>query len=69
MENKFRKYLTGVRENHNTQNSLLRMIKSWKTKLNNGSKVGLIIMDLLKALVSLNHDLFVIGKTGGIWFR
>ena len=40
-----------------TQNSLLRMIESLKTKLNNGSKVGVIIMDLSKAFDSLNHDL------------
>ena len=36
MENKFSKYLTGFRKNHNTQNSLLRMIESWKANLNNG---------------------------------
>ena len=28
IENKFSKYLTGFRKNHNTQNSLLRMIES-----------------------------------------
>ena len=28
MQNKFSKYLTGFRKNHNTQNSLLRMIES-----------------------------------------
>ena len=39
MQNKFSKYLTGFRKNHNTQNSLLRMIESWKVRLNNGSKV------------------------------
>ena len=57
IENKFSKYLTGFRKNHNTQNSLLRMIESWKAKLNNGSKVGVIITDLSKAFDSLNHDL------------
>ena len=36
MQNKFSKYL---RKHFNTQNSLLRMIKSWKVRLNNGSKV------------------------------
>ena len=57
MENKFSKYLTGFRKTHNTQNSLLRMIVAWKTKLNNESKVGVIIVDLSKTLDSLNHDL------------
>ena len=57
MQNKFSKYLTGFRKNHNTQNSLLRMIESWKVRLNNGSKVGVLIMDLSKAFDSLNHEL------------
>ena len=59
MKNKFSKYLTGFRKNHNTQNSLLRMIESWKVKLNNGSKVGVIIIDLSKAFDNLNHDLLL----------
>ena len=59
MENKFSKYLTGFRKNQNTQNSLLRMIESWKAKLNNGSKVGEIIMDLSKAFDRHNHDLLL----------
>ena len=57
IENKFSKYLTGFRKNHNTQNSLLRMIESWKVKLNNGSIIGIILMDLSKAFDSLNYDL------------
>ena len=59
MENKLSKCLAGFRKNHNTQNSLLRIIESWKAKLNNGSKVGVIIMDLSKAFDSLNHDLLL----------
>ena len=59
LENKFSKYLTGFRKNHNTRNSLLRTIGSWKAKLNNGSKVGVIIMDLTKAFDSFNHDLLL----------
>ena len=59
MQNKFSKYLTGFRKNHNTQNSLLRMIESWKVRLSNGSKVGVIMMDLSKAFDSLNHELLL----------
>ena len=55
-ENKFSKYLAGFRKNH-IKNSLLRMTESWKAKLNNGSKIGVIIMNLSKAFDSLNHDL------------
>ena len=40
--------------NHDTSHSFLRMIESWKVQLNNGTKVGTIIMDLSKAFNSLN---------------
>ena len=33
------------------------MIESWKARVNNGSKVGVIIMDLSKVFDSLNHEL------------
>ena len=59
MQNKFSKYLTAFRKNHSTQNSLLRMIESWKVRLNNGSKVGVIIMNLSKAFDSLDHELLL----------
>ena len=35
------------------------MIDSWKAKLHNGSKVGVIIMEFSKAFNSLNHDLLL----------
>ena len=57
MQKNFSKYLTNFRKNHNTQNFLLSMIESWKVSLNNGSKVGIIIMELSKAFDSLNHEL------------
>ena len=59
MQNKFSKFLTGFRKNHSTQNSPLRMIESWKFRLNNGSKVGVIIMDLSKAFHSRNYELLL----------
>ena len=36
MQNKYSKNLTGFRKNYNTQNSLLRVMESWKVRLNNG---------------------------------
>ena len=42
-----------------TQNSLLRMIASWNVRLNNGSKIGVMIMDLSKTFDSLNHELLL----------
>ena len=50
-------YLMGFWKNHNTQNSPLGTIKSFKLRLNNGSKVGVIIMNLSKVFDSLNHKL------------
>ena len=59
MENKFCKYFTGFRKNRNTQNSFLRMIELGKAKLINGLKIGVIIMDLSKAVDSLHHALLL----------
>ena len=56
-QNKFSVYLTGFRKNHGTLHTLLKMIEPWKAKLNMGHKVGVIYMDLSKAVDSLNHEL------------
>ena len=45
MQNKFSIYLTSFRKNHNTHHVLLKMIETWKTKLNMSHKVGLIYTD------------------------
>ena len=58
-QNKFSKHLTGFRKNHNTKNFLFRIIETWKVRLNNGSKVGVIIMDLFKVSDSLKHELLL----------
>ena len=52
-------YLTGFRKNHGTQHALLKMVDTWKTKLNMSHKVGGIYMDLSKAFDSLNHELLI----------
>ena len=57
MQNKFSIYLTRFRTQHGTQHTLLKMIETWKTKLNMGHKVEEIYMDLSKAFDSLNHEL------------
>ena len=59
IQNRFSNHLTGFRKSSNTQNSLLSMIESWKVRLNNGSKVGVIIMGLSKAFDILNHELLL----------
>ena len=42
--------------NHGTQHALLKIIETWKTKLNMGHKVGVMNMDLSKVFDSLNHE-------------
>ena len=59
MQDKFSKYLTGFWKNRNIQNSRLRMIESWKVRLNNGSKVGVIMTDLSKAFDCWSHELLL----------
>ena len=59
MQNKFSIYLTGFRKKHGTQHALLKMIETWKTKLNIGYKIGVIYMDLSKVFDSLNHELVI----------
>ena len=44
MQNKFSIYLTGFR--WHSARALLKMIETWKTKLNMGHKVGIICMDI-----------------------
>ena len=51
--------LKGFRKNHGIQHALLKMIETWKTKLNMGHKVGAIYIDLPKAFDSLNHELLI----------
>ena len=59
MQNKFSIYITGFWKNQGTQHALLRMIETWKIKLNMGHQVGVIYMDLSKAFASLNHELLI----------
>ena len=59
MQNKLSVYLTGFLKNYGTTHALLKMIETWKTKLNMGHKVGVIYMDLSKAFESLNHELLI----------
>ena len=59
MQNKFSVYLTSFQKNHSTHHALLKMIETWKTKLNMSHKVGVIYMDLSKVFDSLNHETLI----------
>ena len=53
------KVLTGLRKNHNTQHSLLKILENVKEVLDQGNSVKTIFMDLSKAFDTLNHDLLI----------
>ena len=55
----FSPYLCGFRKKHNAQYSLLKMIETWKKYLDNGEKIGVILVDLSKAFDTINHSLLL----------
>ena len=48
MNYKLTKYITGFRKSLNTQHALLKMIETWRSKLNCRNKIGALIIDLSK---------------------
>ena len=50
----FPPYLCGFGKNHNVQYSLLKRIKKRNKQLNTSEKIGLIFMDLSKAIDTIN---------------
>ena len=67
MQNNCSIYLPGFWKNHDTQHVLLKMIETWKIKLNPGHKVGVIHMNLSKSLDSLN--LITETLTNTLWIK
>ena len=53
----FSSFYTGFHKNHNTQDSLLKMLELWKEALDDGKSVGAIFMGLSKAFDTLNLEL------------
>ena len=54
MENKISKCVTGFRESHGTQNSLIVMLEKWKKVLDKEENISAIIMDLSKTFNTIN---------------
>ena len=52
-------YLRGYRKGFSTQQALLSLIERWKNVLDKKGYAGSVLMDLSKALDTLNHDLFI----------
>ena len=59
MSTKFSPYLCGSRKNQNAQYSLLKMIETWKKHFDKRAKIGIILMELLKAFDTTNHSLLL----------
>ena len=59
LETRFSKFLCGFRKGYNPQYSLLHMLRKWQSSLNNGGRVGAVLMDLSKAFDTLDHDLLI----------
>ena len=51
--------LCGFRKAHNTEHPLFKLLHSCQKKLDSGSFVGLILMDLLKAYDCISHELLI----------
>ena len=52
-------YLCGYRKGFNSQHALISFMKRWQKSLDNKGYVGALLMDLSKALDTLNHDLLI----------
>ena len=60
MEDKLSKLLTGFRRKHSTQHCLVNMLQKWKNTLDKGGFVCAILMNLSKALDTMNLDLLIV---------
>ena len=61
IENFLSPYLWDYRENFNAQQALLALLENWKKVLDNKGFGGAMLMNLSKALDTINHD-FLIAK-------
>ena len=52
---KLSKYIAGFQKENNTQDALLKMIETWRSRLNRENK----ICALIKAFDTINHDLLL----------
>ena len=50
---------SGFRQNHSCQTSLIRIIDDWITVIDNNQIVGILMLDLSKAFVLVNHSILL----------
>ena len=59
MNNKLSPLLCGFRKGYNTQHPLIRLIENFKSALDKGEDIALLLMDLSKAYDCLDHNLII----------
>ena len=52
-------YLCGYRKGFSTQQALLSLIEKWKIVLDSKGYGGAVLMDLSKAIDTINHNLLI----------
>ena len=59
MQDKLSKCITGFRKSHGTQYSLMTMLEKWKSALDKGQNICVLLIDLSKAFDTINHHLLL----------
>ena len=59
MKNHFSPFISAYRKNYSSQHVLIRLIKEWRSRLDNDYTVGGVLMDLSKAFDCIPHDLLI----------
>ena len=52
------KHMFGYRKGYSTQNALIVMLEKWRRTLDKKGFSAVVLMDLSKAFVTINHDLY-----------
>ena len=56
MKNKLSKFITGFREFHGTQHSMVTMLEKWREALDNKEYICILFMDLSKPFDTINQS-------------
>ena len=59
MNDKLSPLLCGFRKGYNTQHPLIRLVENFRSSLDNGDVIALLLMDLSKAYDCLDHELII----------